>query len=110
MKEIGVLKINWELEFWKLVLKIGILKIIWELESWKLNLRIGVSENYLKMKIWKLNLRIGILKNYLKTKVLKIKFKNELRGWHVAWGVILEGVHAWPNTSTYILHTISNSN
>ena len=45
LKEIGVLKINWELEFWKLILKeIGVLEIIWELVFWKLNLRLRVLE------------------------------------------------------------------
>ena len=50
LKEIRVLKINWELEFWKLVLRIGILEIKFE-RNWNF-------ENYLKME------------------VLKIKFKN----------------------------------
>ena len=93
------------MEFWKLNLReIGILKIISELEFWKLNLGIGVLENYLKMKILKLNLKIGILKiiwelefwklnlrvgvskikfetnwnfeNHLRIEILKIKSKN----------------------------------
>ena len=84
------------MEFWKLNLKeIGILKIIWELEI--LNLRIGILEvkfkrnwnfeNYLgigvleikwRLKFWKLNLRIGIFGKSLENgiwdlKILKMK-------------------------------------
>ena len=50
LKEIGVLKINWELEFWKLVLRIGILEIKFE-RNWN-------------------------FENYLRFGVLKIKYKN----------------------------------
>ena len=44
LKEIGILEIIWELEFWKLNLGNGILEIIWELEFCKINLGIGVLE------------------------------------------------------------------
>ena len=54
LEEIGVLKINWELEFRKLNLEIKVLKIIWKLEFWKLNLRIEIS-NIKVLKIEFLN-------------------------------------------------------
>ena len=59
LKEIGVLKINWELEFWKLNIRIGaleiklkirVLRIIWKLKSWKLNFKKnGILKNHLRM-------------------------------------------------------------
>ena len=49
-------------------MKIGILKIIWELELWKLNLRIGVLEIKFEKK-WD-------FENYLRIGAMKIKFKN----------------------------------
>ena len=59
LKEIGNLKIIWELEFWKLNLKeIEVSKIVWELEFWKLNYENWELGNYFKMKV----LKIGILK------------------------------------------------
>ena len=58
-KEIIILKIIWELEFWKLNLRIEVLKIKFE-RNWNF-------ENYL---------RIGVLENYLRMGVLKIKFEN----------------------------------
>ena len=56
---------NWNFENY---LKIGILKIIWKLEFWKLNLRIEVLEIKFERN-WK-------FENYLRIGVLKIKFKN----------------------------------
>ena len=81
------------MEFWKLNLKeIGILKIIWELEFCKLNLRIGILgikferswnfKNYLRIRVLKMKslkklyLEIGTLENDLKMEILKIKFEN----------------------------------
>ena len=56
---------NWDLENY---LKIEVLKINWELEFWKLVLRIGVLE--IKFE------RNCNFKNYLRIGVLKVKFKN----------------------------------
>ena len=66
------------MEFWKLNMKeIRILKIIWELEFWKLNLGIGVLEIKFERN-WSFEkyLKIKILDNYLKIEVLEIKFKS----------------------------------
>ena len=68
----------------------GILKIIWELEFWKLNLRIGFLEikfernwsfkNYLKiicrLKFWKFESGNWNFENYLKIGILKINFER----------------------------------
>ena len=51
MKEIGVSKITWKLEFWKLNLKMGILKIKFE-RNWNF-------ENYLRIEI--LRIKFGRL-------------------------------------------------
>ena len=62
---------NWSLENYLKIrgfLRIGILKIIWELEFWKLNLRIEVLEIKFERN-WK-------FENYLRIGVRKIKFKN----------------------------------
>ena len=57
------------MEFWKLNLReIGVLKIIWELEFWKFVLRIGILEIKLERNL--------NFENYLRIGVLKIKFKN----------------------------------
>ena len=60
------LKIGVELKLFEK--KTGVLKIIWELEFWKLNLIIGVLE--IKFE------RNWSFENYLKIGVLKIRFKN----------------------------------
>ena len=71
------------------VLKIEILKITWELRFWKL-FKKWSFENYLKIKFedwnferlfengsfWKLNLKIWILQKYLKIGVMKTKFED----------------------------------
>ena len=55
------------MEFWKLNLKkIGILKIVWELKFWKLS-KNWSCENYLKIEVFE---------NYLKIEVLKNKYGN----------------------------------
>ena len=49
MKEIGILKIIWELEFWKLNLGIGVLEIKFEDDIFKeINLEIGIFGNFEK--------------------------------------------------------------
>ena len=69
LKEIGVLKINWELESWKLVLRIGVLKINFE--------RSFNFENYLRIGVFEIKFeRNWNFENYLRIGVLKIKFKN----------------------------------
>ena len=49
MKEIGISKIIWELEFWKLNLRIGVLEIKFEDDIFKeINLEIGIFGNFEK--------------------------------------------------------------
>ena len=102
LKEIGILKIIWELRFWKLNLGIGSLEIKFE-RNWSFEnyLRIGVLKiSFKNWSFWKLilkengvskirvlkiklrnwsfekYLKIGILDNYLKIEVLEIKFRD----------------------------------
>ena len=94
MKEIGILKIIWELKFWKLFenwsfenyLKIGVLKIR-NLKNWIRNwsfendLKIEVLKNksgYWSFENWnfeKLNLEIEVLKIIWKLKYWKLNLK-----------------------------------
>ena len=53
LKEVGILKIIWELEFWKLSLRIRILEIKFEI-NWKF-------ENDLRIRVLKIKLWIGVL-------------------------------------------------
>ena len=68
MREIGVLKINWELEFWKLVLRIGILEIKFER-----NLNF---ENYLRIGVLKIKFQNWSFGKLFENENLKTKFKN----------------------------------
>ena len=49
LKEIGILKIIWELKFGKLVLRIGVLEIKFEI-NWNF-------ENYFRIGVWKTKFR-----------------------------------------------------
>ena len=87
-------KIIWELNFLKIKFvnrNFGKLFENWSFENWNF-------EKLFENEIFKNYVRIIWEWDCLKIKFLKdesfLISKDELRGWHMAWGVVLEGDHA----------------
>ena len=77
------------------------------MEFWKLEIKFGnrnFEELFENDILENQNLKIGILRNYFENGIfIRMRFRRMTHG-------LRKGGHAWPNTPTYALYIISNSN